>query len=111
MSEDVKFPHTVVGNRNVRAMLMDKLVESGAITSEASEEIIEQALGMEVTPEMLNMSTTETFVRDVFTRAEEYGLTGQPAPIAAPAKPVCPQCGVDIKPGQKFCTGCGYKLV
>ena len=43
MSEDVKFPHTVVGNRNVRAMLMDKLVELGALTSEASEEIIAHA--------------------------------------------------------------------
>lgn len=109
MSEDVKFPHAVVVNRNLIAMLMDKLVESGALTPEASEEIIEQALGMEATPEMLNMSTTETFVRDVFTRADEYGLIGPPETV--PAKPICPQCGVDIKPGQKFCTDCGHKLI
>jgi hypothetical protein len=111
VSEDIKFPHAVVVNRNLIAMLMDKLVESGALTPESSAEIIEQALSMEPTPEMLNMSTTENFVQDVFARADEYGLTGQPAPAPAPAKPVCPQCGADIKPGQKFCTGCGYKLV
>jgi hypothetical protein len=111
VSEDIKFPHAVVVNRNLIAMLMDKLVESGALSPEASEAIIEQALSMEPTPEMLNMSTTETFVRDVFTQADALGLTGPPAPAPAPVKPVCPQCGADIKPGQKFCTGCGYKLI
>ena len=110
MSEDIKFPHAVVVNRNLIAMLMDALVESGAITAEASEKIIEQALSMEPTPEMLNMSSSEEFVKDVFKRGEELGLLGA-APAAAPAKPVCPSCGADIKPGQKFCTGCGHKLV
>ena len=104
MSEDVKFPHAVVVNRNLIAMLINKLVETGALSQEASEEIIEQALSMEATPEMLNMSTAEEFVKDVFAKGEELGLTGAPAPEPEPAKPVCPQCGVDIKQGQKFCT-------
>ncbi len=110
MSEDIKFPHAVVVNRNLIAMLMDALVESGAITAEASEKIIEQALSIEATPEMLSMSSTEDFVRDVFQRGGELGLIGA-AKAAALSKPVCPSCGADIKSGQKFCTGCGHKLI
>ncbi len=111
MSEDIKFPHAVVVNRNLIAMLMDKLVESGALSPEASEEIIEQALSMEATPEMLNMSSAEGFVRGVFVKGEELGLVGKQASAPASVKPVCPQCGAGIKPGQKFCTGCGYRIV
>jgi len=109
MSEDIKFPHAVVVNRNLIAMLMDALVESGAITAEASERIIEQALSLEATPEMLNMSSSDDFVRDVFQRGDELGLMGSAS--AAPAKPVCPSCGADLKPNQKFCTSCGQKLI
>lgn len=109
MSEDIKFPHAVVVNRNLIAMLMDKLVEEGALSSEASEAIIEQALSLEATPDMLNMSTSEEFVKDVFEKGEEFGLSGKTT--ASPAKPVCAQCGADITPGQKFCTSCGYKLI
>ena len=97
MSEDIKFPHAVVVNRNLIAMLMDALVESGALSAEASEKIIEQALSMEATPEMLSMSSSEDFVKDVFKRGDELGLLGSAQP--APAKPVCPSCGADIKPG------------
>ena len=39
--EDIKFPHAVVVYRNLIAMLMDALVEAGAVTAEASEKIIE----------------------------------------------------------------------
>lgn len=109
MSEDIKFPHAVVVNRNLIAMLIDALVESGAISTEASERIIEQALSLEPKPDMLNMSTSEEFVRDVFKRGDELGLLGTAE--AAPIKPVCPACGADIKPDQKFCTGCGHRLV
>ena len=108
MSEDVKFPHAVVVNRNLIAMLIDALVEEGALSQEASNRIIDQAMSLETTPDMLNMSSSEEFVKDVFQRGEELGLTGKPA--EAPAKPVCPQCGIDIKPGQKFCTSCGFRL-
>ena len=63
---------------------------------------------MEATPEMLNMSSSNEFVRSVFQRGDELGLMGSAQ--AAPAKPVCPSCGADIKPDQKFCTSCGQKL-
>jgi hypothetical protein len=28
-------------------------------------------------------------------------------PLAAPARRVCPRCGVEVKPSDKFCSGCG----
>lgn len=108
MSEDIKFPHAVVVNRNLIAMLIDALVESGALSAEASERIIEQALGLEPNPDMLNMSSSDDFVRDVFKRGDELGLLATVEVL--PAEPVCPSCGADIKPDQKFCTGCGHKL-
>jgi len=43
VSEDIKFPHAVVVNRNLIAMLLDSLVEEGVISADASERIIEQA--------------------------------------------------------------------
>lgn len=110
VSEDIKFPHAVVVNRNLIAMLLDSLVEEGVISSEVSTRIIEQALSMEPGPDSLNISTGDAFVQDVFERGETMGLTGKPA-SAPPAKPVCPQCSVDVKPGQKFCTSCGFKLL
>lgn len=109
VSEDIKFPHAVAVNRNLIAMLLDSLVEEGVISVEVSERIIEQALSIEPQPDSLNISTGETFVRDVFKQGEAYGLTGKAE--TAPAKPVCGNCGAAITPNQKFCTSCGYKLL
>ena len=108
VSEDIKFPHAVVVNRNLIAMLLDSLVEEGVISAEASERIIEQALGIEPQPDSLNISTGEAFVRDVFKQGDELGLTSSPM---TPANPVCTGCGAPVEPGQKFCTTCGHKLL
>jgi hypothetical protein len=108
LSEGIKFPHAVVVNRNIIALLMDALVEEGVISSEVSQRIIDQALSIEAQPSSLNMSSSEGFIRDVFEKGAELGLTGQAGAPAAIL--VCPQCGADIKPGQKFCTSCGQRL-
>ena len=89
-------------------MLLDALVEEGVITSEVSQRIIDQALSIEAQPDSLNMSSSEGFIRDVFEKGAELELTCQTS--APSAKPVCPQCGAETKPGQKFCTSCGYRL-
>lgn len=108
MSEDIKFPHAVVVNRNIIAMLLDALVEEGLLSSEVSQRIIDQAMSIEPQADSLNMSSSGGFVRDVFTKGAELGLTGQAS--TPPVKPVCPQCGADAKPDQKFCTSCGHRL-
>ena len=108
VSEDIKFPHAVVVNRNLIAMLLDSLVEEGVISAEASERIIEQALSIEPQPDSLNISTGESFIRDVFKQGKAYGLTGNSE--TAPAEPVCTNCGAAVEPNQKFCTTCGHKL-
>ena len=109
VSEDIKFPHAVVVNRNLIAMLLDSLVEEGVISPEASERIIEQALSIEAQPDALNISTGETFVRDVFKQGDALGLTSK-SPMT-PANPVCAGCGAAVEPNQKFCTTCGHKLL
>jgi len=108
VSEDIKFPHAVVVNRNLIAMLLDSLVEEGVISAEVSERIIEQALGIEPQPDSLNISTGEAFVRDIFKQGDQLGLT--PKEAMAPANPVCDNCGAIVTPDQKFCTSCGHKL-
>lgn len=46
--------------------------------------------------------------------ADDSGLTVMPAEAeAAPATPapnVCPNCGAEVAPGEKFCFSCGHKL-
>lgn len=109
VSEDIKFPHAVVVNRNLIAMLLDSLVEEGVISADASERIIEQALGIEAQPDSLNISTGEAFIRDVFRQGDELGLTSKET--MPPANPVCTSCGAAVEPDQKFCTTCGHKLL
>ena len=109
VSEDIRFPHAVVVNRNLIAMLLDSLVEECVISAEASERIIEQALSIAPKPDSLNISTGEAFVRDVFKQGDELGLTS--AGVMAPANPVCSSCGAAVEPDQKFCTSCGHKIL
>ena len=43
--------------------------------------------------------------------AGKYEPTSQPAQWPPPAGVICPKCGCQIVPGQKFCGGCGSSLV
>jgi len=45
MSEDLKFPNVIVVNRNLIAMLIDALVEEGALSPEVRDRIIDDTLG------------------------------------------------------------------
>ena len=112
MSEDLKFPNAIVVNRNLIAMLIDALVEEGALKPEVRDRIIDDTLGaIEPYPNELNMSSPEDFVGDIFQKGKEMGLMGAvPAPPAPPAKPVCPSCGFDLTPGHKFCVECGTSI-
>ena len=113
MSEDLKFPNAIAVNRNLIAMLIDALVEEGALSPEVRDRIIDDTLGaIQPYPNELNMSTPEQFVSDIFKKGSEMGLTGDSAsaPPPPPAKPVCPSCGWDITPGHKFCVECGSPL-
>lgn len=113
MSEDLKFPNAVAVNRNLIAMLMDALVEEGALSPEARDRIIDDTLeSIKPYPNEIIMSTSEEFVKGIFAKGNELGLTGNAtqAPPAPPAKPVCPSCGWDITPGHKFCVECGTAL-
>jgi hypothetical protein len=106
VSEDIKFPHAVVINRNLLAMLMDALVENGTLTEETRDKIIDEALSIEAKENALNRNSGEDFVKEIFNKGDQLGLTAS----APPAKPVCPKCGVEVKLDQKFCTNCGQKL-
>ena len=114
MSEDLKFPNAIAVNRNLIAMLMDALVEEGALSPETRDRIIDDTLeSVTAYPNEIIMSTPEEFVSGVFAKGKELGLTGDAAPqapSAPPAKPVCPSCGWDITPGHKFCVECGSLL-
>ena len=112
MSEDLKFPNAIAVNRNLIAMLMDALVEEGALTPEARDRIIDDTLeAITPYPNEIVMSTPEEFVSGVFEKGAAMGLIGGAAtPPAPPAKPVCPSCGWDITPGHKFCVECGSPL-
>ena len=114
MSEDLKFPHAIVVNRNLIAMLIDALVEEGALTPEVRDRIIDDTLGAVVPyPGELVMSTADDFVSGVFEKGKAMGLMGStdaPPPPPPPPKPVCPSCDSDIVPGHKFCTECGAHL-
>lgn len=109
MSEDLRFPNAIAVNRNLVAMLIDALVEEGALSPETRDRIIEDTLGaIHPYPGELVMSTPEEFVTDIFEKGKEMGLMdAESAPPAPPAKPVCPSCGFDITPGHKFCVECG----
>ena len=112
MSEDLKFPNAIAVNRNLIAMLMDALVEEGALSPEARDRIIDDTLeSITAYPNEIVMSTPEEFVSGVFAKGNEMGLlSGAPAPPEPPAKPICPSCGWDITPGHKFCVECGSPL-
>lgn len=112
MSEDLKFPNAIAVNRNLIAMLIDALVEEGALSAEARDKIIDETLGaIQLYPDELNMSTANEFVAEIFEKGNSMGLlhasAAAPEPPAPPAKPVCPSCGFDITPGHKFCVECG----
>ena len=111
MSEDLKFPNAIVVNRNLIAVLIDALVEEGALSSEIRDRIIEDTLGaIAPYPSELIMSTADDFVSGVFQRGKDLGLMETAAVSSPPAKPMCPSCGSDITPGHKFCTECGAHL-
>ncbi len=111
MSEDLKFPNAIVVNRNLIAMLMDALVEQGALSPETRDRIIADTLGAIVPyPGELIMSTADDFVFGVFQKGKDMGLMETAAVSLPPPKPVSPSCGSDIIPGHKFCTECGAHL-
>ena len=106
MEEDMTVPHAIFMNRNLIAILIDHLVEEGLITPEARDRIIAEAMAS-LTPQLgeVRVTSTEAFIRDVFTKGKEMGFTQ-----AAPAELTCPSCGSKSDPSQRFCTGCGAKL-
>ncbi len=111
MSEDLRFPNAIAVNRNLIAMLIDALVEEGALSPEARDRIIDETLeAIQPYPGELNMSTADEFVAEVFEKGNAMGLMHTSAPAPPAAKPVCPSCNSDITPGHKFCVECGYRV-
>jgi hypothetical protein len=106
MEEDMTIPHAIFMNRNLIAILIDSLVEEGVLTPEARDRIIAQAMGS-ITPQPgeVHATSTEAFIRDIFTKGKEMGYTQ-----AASAMLTCPSCGAKSDPSQRFCTNCGAKL-
>jgi len=106
MEEDMTVPHAIFMNRNLIAILIDHLVEEGLITPEARDRIIAEAVAS-LTPQLgeVRVTSTEAFIRDVFTKGKEMGFTQ-----VAPAELICPSCGAKSDPSQRFCTACGVKL-
>ena len=106
MEEDMTVPHAIFMNRNLIAILIDHLVEEGVITPEARDRIIAEAVAsLTPQPGEVRVTSTEAFIRDVFTKGKEMGFTQ-----AAQAELICPSCGAKSDPSQRFCTGCGAKM-
>ena len=106
MEEDMTIPPAIFMNRNLIAILIDHLVEEGVITPEARDRIIAEAVtSLTPQPGEVRVTSTEAFIRDVFTKGKEMGYTQ-----VASAALTCPSCGAKSDPSQRFCTDCGAKL-
>lgn len=101
-------PHTIFMNRNLVAMLIDVLVEEGALSEAGRQRILSETMSAFGAPNEneLDISSADALVEDIFSMGSSKGYLGE-----APAARTCSQCGVEVDADQKFCRFCGEKIV
>jgi len=104
---NLTIPHAIFMNRNLIAMVIDVLVEEGALSDAGRQRILSETMSAFGPPHEneLNISSADALVEDIFSRGRSKGYLGE-----APAARTCPGCGVEADPDQKFCRSCGQKL-
>lgn len=104
---NLTIPHAMFMNRNLIAMLIDVLVEEGALSDAGRQRILSETMSAFGAPHEneLDISSADALVEDIFRRGRSKGYLGE-----APAARTCPGCGVEAEPKQKFCKSCGTKL-
>jgi hypothetical protein len=103
-----KFAESFSAGRD--AAQMQQATEARRADSERHREDLKETLRM-----MSEMAMTMTGHITGHNAAQQHAPPPQPQPPQpiAPAQPIeriCPECGVVVKPGIKFCANCGYDL-